>query len=116
MLNITERQTGNASVLDLKGNIILGGGSKKLGQEIRRLMEEGKTNILLNFGGVKYIDSSGVGELLALAETFSKTEGNLKLCNLPQKVEEVLTLSSILPLFEVYDNETEALKKYSSAA
>ncbi|HZH33255.1 MAG TPA: STAS domain-containing protein [Pyrinomonadaceae bacterium] len=107
MLNITERQNGNNTILDLEGNIILGGGSKKLGQEVSRLIGENKADIVLNLSGVKYIDSSGVGELLSLSQAASTAGGSLKLSNIPQKVEEVLTLSSVLPIFEIYEESGE---------
>ena len=109
MLNITERQKAETTILDLEGNIILGGGSKRLGTEVRRLIAEGKTDILLNFAGVKYLDSSGVGELISLSAALSQNNGSLKLSNLPGKVEEVLTLSSVLPMFETYKDESEAV-------
>ena len=75
MLDINERQTDGVTILDLTGNIIMGGGSKRLGEGVRRLTEAGNTNVLLNFAGVKYLDSSGVGELLALSEAVSRAEG-----------------------------------------
>jgi anti-sigma B factor antagonist len=109
MLEINERQTDDVTILDLSGNIIMGGGSRRLGENVRRLTETGNTNVLLNFAGVKYLDSSGVGELLALADAVSRAEGNLKLSNLPPKVEEVLTLSGVLPVFDIYDDESHAL-------
>lgn len=108
MLNITERQTANATILTIEGNIIMGGGSKKLGQKVRSLIEAGRTNIVLNFSGVKYLDSSGVGELVSLSQMIDEADGNFRLSNLSSKVEDVLTLSSVLPLFEVYEDETEA--------
>lgn len=109
MLDITERQTNGMTILDLTGNVIMGGGSKRLGEDVRRLAEAGKANVLLNFAGVKYLDSSGVGELVALSDTISRAEGRLKLSNLPPKVEEVLTLSGVLPIFDIYDDERHAL-------
>ncbi len=110
MLDITERQTNGTTILDLTGNIIMGGGSRQLGEDVRRLTEAGKANVLLNFTGVKYLDSSGVGELLALADAINRAEGKLKLSNLPPKVEEVLTLSGVLPIFDIYDDERHALE------
>ena len=109
MLDINERQTDGVTILDLAGNVIMGGGSKRLSEEVRRVTSAGNTNVLLNFADVKYLDSSGVGELLALADTISRAEGNLKLSNLPPKVEEVLTLSGVLPVFDIYDDESHAL-------
>ena len=110
MLDITTRQTNDVTILDLKGNVIMGGGSRRLGEDVRRLTDAGTKNVLLNFADVKYLDSSGVGELVALSETLRQSEGSLKLANLPPKVEEVLTLSGVLPMFDIYDDERHALE------
>ncbi len=110
MLDITERQTNGVTILDLTGNVIMGGGSKRLGEDVRRAVEAGNTNVLLNFSAVKYLDSSGVGELISLSEAINRAEGKLKLSNLPPKVEEVLTLSGVLPIFDIYDDERAALE------
>ncbi len=110
MLNITKRQTEETTILDLEGNVILGGGSRKIGEEIRSLIKTGTSNFLLNFSRVKYIDSSGVGELFSLLELVKQNDGKLKLSNLPVKVEEVLTLSGFLPMFEIYKDENAALE------
>ncbi|MGI8787663.1 MAG: STAS domain-containing protein [Pyrinomonadaceae bacterium] len=109
MLDITQRQTNDTMILDLAGNVIMGGGSRRLGEEVRRLVEAGNSNVLLNFENVKYLDSSGVGELFSLLETVNKADGKLKLSNLQPKVEEVLTLSGVLPVFDIYDDERAAL-------
>ncbi len=115
MLDINERQTNGTTILDLTGNIIMGGGSKRLGEDVRRRVEAGNTNVLLNFAEVKYLDSSGVGELISLADIVNRADGNLKLANLPPKVEEVLTLSGVLPMFEIYDDERAALASDSES-
>lgn len=109
MLEIQERKNGDLTVLDLEGNIIMGGGSAKLRDEIKRLIGEEKTDILLNLEKVKYIDSSGAGELLAAVGSLSEIGGHIKLISLTPKVKEVLTLSSILPVLEVYEDEASAV-------
>ena len=115
MLKITERLAGDVTILDLDGNIIMGGGSAALRDTIRRLIKEDRKEILLNFSGVKYIDSSGVGELVSGLVALNRKEGQLKLLHLPEKVEQVMALSSVLSIFEVYDDESRALSKYSRA-
>lgn len=109
MLNIQERQSGNTTILDLEGDVIMGGGSSKLRQAINDLIKEDKTNVLLNFQKVRYIDSSGTGEILSVSQSFEEIGGSLKLTNLTPKVEQVLALSSILPILDVYDDEASAL-------
>ena len=110
MLNITKRQAEHTTILDLEGNVILGGGSRKLSAEVRQLLEAETTNLLLNFTNVKYIDSSGVGELFSSLELVKQKNGSLKLSNLPTKVKEVLSLSGFLPMFEIYDDENAAIQ------
>ncbi|CAN5493872.1 STAS domain-containing protein [soil metagenome] len=111
MLNIQERQNGDTTILELEGNVIMGGGSAKLREAIAQLINEDKTNILLNFQNVKYIDSSGTGEILSGINLLNQNGGRLKISNLTPKVEEVFTLSSILPLLEIYDKEESAIKE-----
>ena len=109
MLNIQERQNGETVILDLEGDVIMGGGSAKLRDSVAELVKSNKHNILLNFGKVRYIDSSGTGEILAAFESVNKTDGSLKISNLTPKVDQVLTLSGILPILDVYDDEASAL-------
>lgn len=101
MLNINEREVNDQTILDLEGNVVLGGGSAELRNTIRRLSEQGRNRIAINFESVKYIDSSGVGELINAAEMLNKAGGGLKLMNMPRKVEQVLSLSNVISMFEV---------------
>ena len=111
-LNINERQAGDVTVLDMSGKITIGEGSVALRTAIRRLLEEGKKRILLNLAGVGYIDSSGIGELVSSYTAINKEGGQLKLLNLTQKIQDLLTITKLLTVFDVYDNETEALNSY----
>ncbi len=109
MLNIQERQNGDTTILDLEGDVIMGGGTATLRQAISELLKSDKTEVLLNFQKVRYIDSSGTGELVSVSESIENVGGSLKLSNLTSKVEEVLTLSSLLPILDIYDDEASAL-------
>jgi len=112
-LNINERQAGDVTVLDLSGKITIGEGSVALRTAIRRLLEEGKKRILLNLSGVSYVDSSGIGELVSSYTAIGKEDGGqLKLLNLTQKIQDLLTITKLLTVFDVYDNEAEALNSY----
>ena len=86
-LNIRERQAGEVTVLDMDGRITIGEGSVALRSAVRRLLEEGKKNILLNLAGVGYIDSSGIGELVSSYTAINKEGGQLKLLSLTQKLQ-----------------------------
>lgn len=111
-LNINERQAGDVTVLDMSGKITIGEGSVALRTAIRRLLEEGKKRILLNLSGVSYVDSSGIGELVSSYTAINKEGGQLKLLNLTQKIQDLLTITKLLTVFDVYDNEAEALNSF----
>src|SRR5919206_1429816 len=102
-LNIRERQAGDVTILDLEGKITIGEGSVSLRSAIRRLIEEGKKKILLNLAGVSYVDSSGIGELVSSYTTINREGGQLKLLKLTQKIKDLLTITKLLTVFDVYD-------------
>jgi anti-sigma B factor antagonist len=112
-INISERQAGDVTILDLAGKVTIGEGSVALRNAIRRLLGEGKNKILLNLGGVGYIDSSGIGELVSSFTAVNKEGGTLKLLNLTQKIQDLLAITKLLTVFDVYDAEGDALSSYS---
>jgi anti-sigma B factor antagonist len=113
-LNISERQAGDVTILDMDGKITIGEGSVALRTAIRRLLEEGKKKILLNLAKVHYIDSSGIGELVSSYTAIGKESGGqLKLLNLTQKLEDLLTITKLLTVFDVYESEDEALAGFN---
>ena len=111
-LNISERQAGDVTVLDLAGKITIGEGSVSLRSAIRRLIEEGKKKILLNLAQVGYVDSSGIGELVSSFTTINREGGQLKLLNLTQKIQDLLTITKLLTVFDTYDDEATALNSF----
>ncbi|MGI9167945.1 MAG: STAS domain-containing protein [Pyrinomonadaceae bacterium] len=111
-LNISERQAGDVTILDLSGKITIGEGSVALRTAIRRMLEEGKKKILLNLGGVGYVDSSGIGELVSSYTAINKDGGQLKLLNLTQKIQDLLTITKLLTVFDAYESESEALNSF----
>lgn len=112
-LDIKQRQAGDVAVLDLNGELRIGDSSTALRGAIRSLVAEGNKKILLNLGGVKYIDSSGIGELIANYTTVGRGGGQLKLLNLTDKVQDLLVITKLLTVFDVYDNESEALGSFT---
>jgi anti-sigma B factor antagonist len=111
-LNIRERQAGDVTILDMDGKITIGEGSVAVRSAIRKLLEEGKKKILLNVAGVGYVDSSGIGELVSSYTTTSSKGGQLKLLNLTQKIQDLLTITKLLTVFDVYDDEATALNSF----
>jgi anti-sigma B factor antagonist len=112
-LNITERQAGDVTILDLDGKVTIGEGSVALRTTIRRLLGEGKGKILLNLAGVGYVDSSGIGEFVSSFTAVKKEGGTLKLLNLTQKIQDLLAITKLLTVFDVFENEGEALASYN---
>jgi anti-sigma B factor antagonist len=111
-LNISERQVGDVTLLDMSGKITIGEGSVALRTAIRRLLEEGKKKILLNLAGVGYIDSSGIGELVSSYTAINNASGQLKLLSLTQKLQDLLAITKLLTVFDTYDSEEEALSSF----
>ena len=111
-LNIKERQAGDVTILDMTGKVTIGEGSVALRSAVRRLMEEGKKKILLNLSGVSYVDSSGIGELVSSFTTINREGGQLKLLNLTQKIQDLLAITKLLTVFDVYEDESSALNSF----
>ncbi len=111
-LNIKERQADSVTVLDMQGRITIGEGSVALRNAIRKLLEEGKKNILLNLAGVSYVDSSGIGELVSSFTSVNKEGGKLKLLKLTQKIQDLLAITKLLTVFDTFEEEQEAVDSY----
>ena len=113
-LYIHERREGDVAVLDLKGRIRISGGTLKLHRSIRCLVDEGKTKILLNLAGVTHIDSTGLGELISSYITLSNKGGQIKLVYLTERLQDIMTITKLLTVFDVHDNEADALASFTS--
>ena len=111
-LEVRERQAGDVTILDLSGSVRMGEGAVSLRNSIRGLNEQGKKKILLNLSGVKNVDSSGIGELIANYTTLSRDGGQLKLLNLTEKIRDLLVITKLLTVFDAYDDEAEALNTF----
>jgi anti-sigma B factor antagonist len=112
-LYINQRRAGNVIVLDLKGRVRIGGTSLALHRAIRCLADEGKTQILLNLAGVTHIDSTGLGELVSSHITLRDKGGEIKLAHLTERLRELLVITKLLTVFDVYDDEPQALASFA---
>ena len=111
-LAIASREVDSVTVLDLSGRITLGEGSVQLRDSIRDLIGKGQKRILLDLGDVNYIDSSGLGELVS-AFTSAKNQGaTLKLLKLTKKVHDLLQLTKLYTVFDIYDDEASAIASF----
>ena len=111
-MEIEERVVNNVTILDLKGKLILGEGDEMLRDKVNSLVHQGRKNILLNLEGVPYIDSAGLGEVVRTYTTVSRQGGRLKLLHLTKRIQDLLSITKLLTVFETYDSEPEALKSF----
>jgi anti-sigma B factor antagonist len=112
MIKVTQRQRDGVTILDLKGKITIGSGDLALRNAVQEALNEGATKILVNLAEVSTIDSSGIGELVSAFTTVTNRGGKLKLENLPSKVNDVLQITQLITVFDVYDNEDGAVRSF----
>lgn len=108
----TAREIKGVTVIDVSGRITLGEGSALLRQMIRDLLGKGQKKIVLNLGDVTYIDSSGIGELVSGYTTVRNQAGDLKLLNLTKKMHDLLQITKLYTVFEVYSSEDTAVGSF----
>jgi len=107
------REVRGVSILDLKGKITIGSGDVQLRETINKLVDSGKKHILINMQEVTTIDSSGIGELVGCYTSVTNKGGKLKLLHLPPKISDVLTVTQLITVFDVYESEPEALASFA---
>jgi anti-anti-sigma factor len=112
-MDVNKRQAGDVTILDLKGKITIGAGDVQLRNAVQEVMNAGASKVLINMAGVSTIDSSGIGELVSAYTTATNRGAKLKLMNLPAKVSDILTITQLITVFDVYDSEAEGIKAFS---
>jgi len=111
-LRATYRDAGLITVVDIGGRITLGEGSALLRKTVRELLLENRTKIVLNLADVNYIDSSGIGELVSAFTAVKNRGGDMKLLHLTKKVHDLLQLTKLFTVFDVYSDEHTALASF----
>ena len=112
-MKIVERKVGDVTILDLQGKILIGEGDDALRDAVTRVVQSGQQKILLNLAEVPYVDSAGLGEIVRCYTTVSKAGGKLKLINLTKKIQDLLSITKLLTVFETYDSEEEATRSFA---
>lgn len=112
-VKLTTRQVGDVTVIDASGRITLGEGASNFRDSIRDLVTKGNKKMLLNLGDVSYIDSSGIGELVSGFTTVTNSGGSLKLVGLNKRVKDLLQITKLYTVFEVFDDEAAALRSFA---
>jgi anti-sigma B factor antagonist len=112
-MQIDERTVGSVKVLDLAGQVTFTQGDTILKDKIHSLVNQGHKHIIVNLGNVSYLDSSGLGHLVAAYTTVANAGGRLKLINLTKKLQTLMTMTKLLTVFDVFDSEQEAVKSFN---
>ena len=111
-LRMTEREVSGVTVLEIEGRIVLGEESNAFRERVKSLLAAGKKKIVLDMKNVTYIDSAGLGTLVATFHSARSQGATLKLANLGSKFKEVLQVTKLYTVFETYDNETAAIQSF----
>jgi anti-sigma B factor antagonist len=112
-VKLTTRQVGDVTVVDAVGRITLGDGATTFRDTVRDLANGGNKKLLLNLAEVSYIDSSGIGEMVSGFTTVTNQGGQVKLLNLTKRVKDLLQITKLYTVFEVFDDEAHAVRSFS---
>ena len=111
-MKIGKREKGNVTILDLKGKILMGNGIEELRDAINTAVKEENTKLLLNFAEVPYLDSTGLGEVVRSYTTVKNAGGMVKILNLTQKVQDLLSVTKLITVFETFEDEDKAIGSF----
>ena len=113
-MKIVERTVGELTVLDVNGKLTMGDGAQLLKDKTESLVFQDRKKIIVNLEAVPYIDSGGLGQLVACYTTLSKAGGRLTLLNVNTKNHDLLSITKLVSVFETFDTEREAIESYAS--
>jgi anti-sigma B factor antagonist len=113
LVTVSERLSGSVTVLDVKGALTLTDGAEHLHDKVRSLLQQGQKHLLVNLGDVPYIDSAGLGELVQAYATTSRQGGQLKLLNATKRIQDLLVITKLATVFDLFDNEAAAVNSFT---
>ena len=111
-MNIKTRSEADITIVDLEGKLTIGVGDVQLREMVGRLLDEGVTKIILNLGGVRAMDSSGLGELLGAKASAATHDATIKLVHVEDKVQQVFDMTRLIGVFETFNDESEAVASF----
>lgn len=115
-MKITERQSGEVTILDVEGRILFGEGEESFRDAVTRVIDSGRVKLVLNLAEVPYLDSAGISQLVRTFATVGKRGGGMKLLRLTKRVRELLTITRLLTVWEAFESEEEAVSSFSGTA
>jgi anti-sigma B factor antagonist len=111
-MKISRREEGPVTVIEPKGKITIGEGDVLLREEITKLLSEEKKHLVLDLGGISYMDSAGVGELVSVYTSVKNRGGELKLACLTKKIKDLLQITQLMTIFDTYETTQEAVSAF----
>lgn len=111
-MEIEQRPSGDVMILDLKGKLTIGRGDELLKDKIHSLIQQGHRNLLLNLAAVPYVDSAGLGAIVSSYTTVSREGGSLKLLGLTSRIQDLLSITKLLTVFDTYESESDAVASF----
>lgn len=114
-MDILQRRSGNVVILDIHGAISLGESKEKFARVMDTLFEQLGVNVLVNFEGINYLDSTGIGELIGYMNKFTENNRHLKILRPQERIRKLLKITKLDSVFEIYEDEKEALKSFSTS-
>jgi anti-sigma B factor antagonist len=115
-LQIDEHRIGDVTVLVLSGDITIDDGDLAFRKKVHELVEAGQVKLIADLAGVGYIDSSGVGMLVAKAQTVRQKQGDIKLVGLTRRTQSLLAMLKLTMVFETFDDRESAVRRYAWSA
>jgi anti-sigma B factor antagonist len=115
-MELSERKVANVTIVDVSGRIVAADDPGRLKDKVTSLVFQGEKNIVLNLGAVNYVDSSGLGALVACHGTAVRGGGNVKLANVTKRIEDLLIMTRLLTVFDAHDSEEAAIAAFGGNA
>ena len=113
-MTITDRRIGDITVIDVGGRITIDDGADLFRDTVRGLLRDGRAKLILNFKNGSYIDSTALGEIVRSYTSATRKGGTLKLLNVPPRVHELLVVTKLLSVFDLFDDEAEAIRSFGT--
>ena len=114
-MQIEEKMAGEVAVIKITGDITLNqGGDVLLKDKINSLLQQGRNKLVLDLGGVSYVDSAGLGQLVQIHATTKAKGGSLRIANVTKRLKDLLVVTKLVTVFDSYDSEAEALASFSA--
>jgi anti-sigma B factor antagonist len=114
-MQISDRQVGDVTIIDISGKVVLGdGGDMMVKEKLLSLVQQGRKKLVANLAEVTYVDSAGLGAIVHSYATVTKEGGKLKLLNASKRIKDLLSITKLLTIFEIYESEADAVKSFGA--